>query len=200
MRAAGHDTTIPNLVDAARSGDPSVFVRAAVDATGSLEDVVLVGHSGAGAVLPLIAAGLSARPVGVVFVDAGLPPDGPHPLAGGFLATLRDLTTDGVLPKWSEWWGEDILTMLIANAERRREISAEMHLMPVAFYEATISVPAGWHDGACCYLLLSEAYRRDAHRALSLGWPLAERLGGHFDIVNDGDEVGDLILGLVDHR
>ena len=41
------------------------------------------------------------------------------------------------------------------------------------------------------FVLLSEFYRSDAHRAARLGRPILERAGGHLDMVNDeGDDRG----------
>jgi hypothetical protein len=51
LSEAGHKVIVPNLVAAAMTGDPARFTEAAVEATDSDEPVVLVGHSGAGAVL-----------------------------------------------------------------------------------------------------------------------------------------------------
>ena len=42
----------------------------------------------------------------------------------------------------------------------------------------------GWCGTPACFLLLSHAYRRDADRASTLGWPVIEHLGTHLDIVN----------------
>ncbi len=38
---------------------------------------------------------------------------------------------------------------------------------------------------------------RAAQRAAALGWPVVERPGGHLDIVNHGEEIGSILLGLV---
>ena len=60
LRSRGHETTVPNLVAAATTGDPVAFGRAAASALDTDEEVVVVGHSAAGAILPVI-AGLGSK-------------------------------------------------------------------------------------------------------------------------------------------
>src|SRR4051812_41680577 len=54
LRSEGHEVVVPNLVAAAMAGDPDVFAQAAADAADSDEETVIIGHSGAGAVMPLL--------------------------------------------------------------------------------------------------------------------------------------------------
>jgi hypothetical protein len=77
-------------------------------------DVVLVPHSNAGAYVPALVS--RRRVIGVVFVDAVLPPsEGLVPLAP---PSLRDflrgmVRADGQLPGWTQWWDEsDVATLL----------------------------------------------------------------------------------------
>jgi hypothetical protein len=199
LRSNGHETIVLDLVVAAVTGDPGVFAQAAVQAADSDEETVIVGHSGAGVVLPLVAAGLTSKPRRVIFVDAGVPPcEGTASVGGDFLATLRDLATNGVLPVWSQWWAEGVLESLVQDDLRRSEIEKELPQVPLAFYEATIEVPTDWCESAGAYVLLSDAYRGDAGRAASLGWPVVERLGAHLDIVNDEEAIADILLSLVE--
>jgi hypothetical protein len=199
LRSIGHEVVVPDLIAAAATGDPRVFARSAIEGSGSGERTVLVAHSGAGAVLPLVAAGLGSWPRQVIFVDAGLPPgEGTFTAGGDFLGTLRDLATDGMLPAWSRWWGAGALDTLVRDDERRLEIEAELPQVPLAFFEASIAVPAGWCTSPGGYLLLSEAYRADANRAEELGWPVVELPGAHLDIVNDEDAIRDALLAILD--
>jgi hypothetical protein len=199
LRSNGHDVIVPNLVAAAVAGDPIGFARAAAEVADSDDDTVIVGHSGAGVVLPLVAARLTSPPRLVVFVDALLPPVAGTFTAGGDIReTLRDLATDGVLPVWSRWWGKGVLEALVGDDRRRREIETELPQVPLAFYESPIEVPTDWCHRDAAYVLLSEAYRTDATRAASLGWPVVERLGAHLDIVNDEAAIAGILLGLVE--
>lgn len=197
LRSSGHDVVVPDLVDTARTGDPVAFAAAALDAVGADEELVVVGHSGAGPLLPVIAAGLAHTVRLTVWVDAGLPPcEGSFCVAGDFVGTLRGLAIDGVLPVWSQWFGEGVLERLVHDGERRRVIERELPRVPLAFYETSIGAPSGWCAGESAYLLLSENYRSDALAGESLGWPVVERLGGHLAIVNDEATITDVLVSL----
>ncbi len=197
LRKAGHEVIVPDLVAAAATGDPARFAEAAVEAAQSEEPVVLAGHSGAGPLLPVIAAGLPALPHLMVFVDAGLPPsEGVFTAGGDFLPKLQELAPDGILPRWSLWWGEDVLEAIVPDQDRRRQIEAELPEVPLRFYQTPIALPARWCDNSAAYILLSEGYRPDADRASDLGWPVHERPGEHLDIANHGHAIADILLGL----
>jgi hypothetical protein len=199
LRSQAHEAIVPNLVAAALAGDPGVFAQAAAKAADSDKDTIIVGHSGAGAVLPLVAARMRVKPPRMVFVDAGVPPcEGTFSAGGDFLATLRDLAVNGVLPVWSQWWGEGVLDDLIRDDRRRREIEKELPQVPLAFYETPIELSLDWCSSAGAYVLLSEAYRLDAGRAASLGWPVVERPGEHLDIVNDEGAIASILLNLLE--
>ena len=70
--------------------------------------------------------------------------------------------------------------------------------MPLAFFEAPITLPAGWCDGECAFVLLSEFYRSDAARAAALGWPVVERRGAHLDLVNEEEAIAEILVGLAE--
>ena len=188
---------MPNLVATATTGDPVAFGRAAASAVDTAEDVVVVGHSAAGAILPAVAR---LRPeTRLIFVDATLPPcDGPGIAGGQFLDALRGIATDGLLPAWSQWWGEEVLQFLVHDEARRRVIEHELPRLPLVFFETPIPLPADWCAGRRGFLLLSEFYRADATTAAALGWPVVERPGGHLDIANDEEDIAEMLeeLGL----
>jgi hypothetical protein len=177
-----------------------VFAAGVVACCGSVDDTIVAGHSGAGAVLPSVIANFTSRPRRVVFVDAGLPPcAGSYTAGGGFLPTLRGLATDGVLPPWSRWWGADMLANLVPDPGRRKVIELELPRIPLAWYEAELDVPPGWcAEADCAYVLLSDAYRDDATRASELGWQVVERPGTHLDIVSDEVAIAEILVELID--
>jgi pimeloyl-ACP methyl ester carboxylesterase len=196
LTSAGHDVAVPDLREAAMSGEPQSVI-AAVRAAAGTGPATVVGHSGAGHFLPWVAEHLESPPGGIVFVDAGIPPcEGRATPSADFLDRLRSLAAGDMLPRWSTWWGTDVMEMLVLDGGRRAEIEAEMPEIPVAFYEAPISLPSGWCDTGGSFLLLSEAYRQDAKRAHSLGWPTIERLGSHLDIVNHPTAIARDLLEL----
>lgn len=199
LAATGHDVLVPDLREAAVAGDPEKMIAAAATAVPhGWSTPILVGHSGFGSILPSVAKRLGGRSPKIVFVDAGLPPcEGPATPSADFLEQLRQLAVDGVLPKWSTWWGEGVMEMLVPALDRRRELEAEMPEVPLAFFESPFEVPEGWCETRASFLLLSEPYRDDASRAGALGWPTVERLGGHLDIATDADDIAAMIVGLV---
>jgi pimeloyl-ACP methyl ester carboxylesterase len=111
-------------------------VREAVDAVPArgAQTVVLVGHSGAGSLLPAIAESVSRRVAAVVFVDAFLPPpSGSTRLVPvEFAAELSALATDDVLPPWSRWFGEDVMRDLVPDAARRARVEHDMPRLPLS--------------------------------------------------------------------
>ena len=67
---------IPSLVGVEEQGPPygRAGVKAVVAACADLDDVVLMGHSGAGLLLPAVAEAIPGQVEGIVFVEAALPP------------------------------------------------------------------------------------------------------------------------------
>jgi len=197
LSAAGHDAAIPDLHSSALTGQPQAFIDEAVSSAPSNWSMpVVVGHSGAGFFLPSIAGRLDAAHA--VFADAGLPPDSSPAAAGAdFFDQLRVLAVDGTLPRWSTWWGDDAMKMLVPDGLRRTQVEAELPAIPIVFHETPIELPPGWPRRPASFLLLSDAYRADAERARSLGWPLTDRPGGHLDIVNTPEAVAGDIVDLV---
>ena len=199
LQSVGHELIVPNLVPEATAGDPAAFARAAVRGVATEEEMVVVGHSAAGPVLPLV-AGCFPRLRRVVFVDATIPPcEGTCTVGGEFLGLLQQLAPNGVLPIWSRWWGDDVLPALVPDEVRRDEIERELPTLPLAFFQTPITLPREWcaWDGA--FLLLSEFYREGASRAAALGWPVAEHPGAHLDMVNEEGAVAEILIGLAEH-
>ena len=195
LTALGHEISVPDLRTAAKSGDPHVFIDAARDRVFA-GTAVIAGHSGAGFFLPSIAAANSTS-TQLLFVDAGIPPKRGSATPGGdFIDRLRPLSRDGILPRWSTWWGEGVMERLVPDSGVRARIEAELFEMPLEFYEQSVDLPDQWHDAPGRYLLLSESYGSDATTAISWGWPTQELLGGHLDLVNHPEEIARSMLKL----
>jgi len=141
LGARGHHVAVPDLRAAASAGDPQALVAAAA-ATAPEEPALLVGHSGAGWLLPSISGAMPVRPRRLVFADAGIPPcAGTTTVSVDFLPQLRRLAHHGVLPRWSKWWGRDALAELLPDPARRRTILDELPQVPLAFFETPIALP-----------------------------------------------------------
>lgn len=133
---------------------------------------VVVAHSNAGLVAPMVAEGGP-----VVFVDAALPPPAgefamaPVPMLGH----LEELAgADGVLPPWTQWWSEDDVEPLFPDSRTRQGVEAGQPRLPLGYFRTTLAAPTGWEDGPCAYLAFGGTYAVELARARRLGWPVAE--------------------------
>jgi hypothetical protein len=148
-----------------------------------VEGAVLVGHSGAGLLLPQIAARVPAA--GLVFVDSDVPPEEGHAdlMPAAYLEPLRALAVDGMLPRWSEWFGPDAMRELIPDESKRAAVTAELPQLPLSYFETRVPVPPEWTKVRSGYVLLSEAYEESAAAAATRGWPVKRLMGAHLDLV-----------------
>jgi hypothetical protein len=173
-------------------------VRAATAETAA--PVMLVGHTGAGLLLPAIADALTVDVDALVFVDSFLPPaSGDLRLAPvGLMSGLRALASDGVLPPWPSWFGEDAMRELVPEERLRAALEKEMPHLPLSYFEASVPTPGGWSARTCAYLLLSgEPYAKSAAQARDQGWAVAEIAEiGHLAMASDPIAVTDALLDL----
>jgi|SRR5439155_21111625 len=202
LERRGHHSVVPSLLGP-RGSPPRDWrqcVEAARDAVRTLsESIVLVGHSGGGMLLPVIADAVAPRVSGLVFVDSGLPArTGETPLVPSpFLDQLRTLAVDGRLPPWSTWFGEDAMRDLVPDDTLRTALAREMPSLPLAYLEQRIPSPAGWDRRSCAYLLLSDAYRDVAAEAREREWPVEEITGAqHLHIAVAPEAVTDALIRL----
>ena len=202
LRAEGRRVVVPSLLDVARSAPPrwqavvSAIERGLPDVLA--KQVILVAHSGAGPLLPVVSAHLDANVLAYVFVDAGVPPlDGVTTAASSsFLAVLEGLAENGNLPPWSTWWGPGTMEKLVPDATLRAAIEAELPRMPLSYFTESIPVPAGWADTPSAYLQFSSPYRADAATAEAHGWPVHRIEGQHLHLVVDPCAVAEAVVAL----
>lgn len=141
--------------------------------------VVLIGHSGAGPLLPAFADSLEEAVTGLVYVDAGLPTPGRSwrdTVPASTYAELRALSREGQLPRWHRWFTPNPLETLVPDPALRAEMADEAPEVPIAFLKEERPEVA-W-TGASGYVQLSAAYEADATEAESQGWPV-RRLDTH---------------------
>jgi hypothetical protein len=199
------ESVIPSLLDVADVEPPFWprvvdVVNAAMSRLDQGQAVVLVAHSNAGLFVPLLVMH-AVRPVRCcLFVDAALPARaGQTPAAPAeLLHFLRGKVTDGRLPPWTEWWDEDI-SVLFPVAATRAAVAAEQPRLPLAYYEQSLPVPAGWDDEVSCgYLLFSPPYDEVAADARSRGWLVEELTGQHLHQLVDPDAAADRLITMAD--
>ena len=203
LERRGREVVVPSLLAVAEATAPQwrhilQAVRAATTRTAA--PIVLAGHSGGGLLLPTIADSLAAEVAALIFVDSFLPPEGGSVRLAppGLMDELRALATDGVLPPWSQWFGDDAMRGLVGDERLRAALEAEMPRLPLCYFEASVPLPDGWVAGPCGYLLFSaDPYGPSATEARERGWPVAELQGArHLAIATEPSEVTDALLEL----
>jgi hypothetical protein len=161
-------------------------------------DIVLVPHSNAGVLAPLIAVG---RPVaGYVFVDARLPPDsGTVPVADprqlAFLAEKAD--ADGLLPPWTAWWDPPDRDELFPDDAAVARVEREQHRLPLSYFADRVPIPAGWDDRPSGYLSFGDTYARELADAADRGWAVRRLPGKHLHMLVEPDTVAAAIDDLL---
>lgn len=197
LAALGAETVVPSLIDAVEEDDPPFWPRVSATINESLshlsrgQPIVLVAHSNAGLLVPVVVQAVRRPVVGCLFVDARLPPrDGSTPAASPErLAYLRTKVTRGRLPQWTTWWDGDDVATLFPDPQTRWAVSAEQPRLPISYHEQQIPVAAGWDHRPCGYLLFGPRYDRMAQESRERGWDVAEVPGGHLHQLVDPDAV-----------
>jgi hypothetical protein len=202
----GRVAVVPSLLGVAEAPVPKWrhIPQAVQAATSHLTGrIALVGHSGAGLLLPVIADAIDTDVGALIFVDSFLPPAaGSYRLAPTeFAEELRAMASDGVLPPWSRWFGDDAMRELVPDADLRVALEREMAPLPLSYFEAAVPAPTGWRRRPCAYLLLSpDPYGHSAAEAEDLGWPVREIPGvQHLAIATDPFWVTEALLDLQRH-
>lgn len=205
LRRRYRRVVVPSLAAVADGGPPYYrkFAEAAAHglvAEGNSGPVVLAGHSGAGALLPAIAAVVGDDARGAVFVDALLP----HPGSSWFdtaPAQLREqlagLVRAGRLPPWNEWFPAEVFDQLVPDAGLRERFIAELPRLPVAYFEEPAPDMSGWPAVRCAYARLSEAYDRSAADAERRGWWVHREDAGHLAMLTQPERIADMIARAV---
>jgi pimeloyl-ACP methyl ester carboxylesterase len=206
LRARGLTVVVPSLAGVFDAGPPyypklAARVAETVRAGVAARPLVLVGHSGAGALLPSVAAALADGVAAAVFVDAILP----HPGATWFETApprlgehLRSLAQEGWLPPWDRWFPPGTLDPLLADPALRRRFLAELPRVPLAYFEER--APAiGDRLPRQAYLQLSEPYGQAADEAERRGWPTRRESADHLAMLTHPElVVGHLVRLLSD--
>ena len=164
--------------------------------------VVLIGHSGAGPLLPGFAAALPQPVSALIYLDAGLPAPGRSWLditPANLTDQLRQHARGPLLPPWHDWFDTDPLTALVPDPDLRATLAAEEPDVSLAFL-AEPHPDTTWH-GPAGYVQLSEPYGAASAEAAAAGIPV-RRLDAHHlapatDPVAVTSAVEDLLASLV---
>jgi hypothetical protein len=195
LRSGGARVEVPDLrgevQDPVSTGPSAVgWDRRWAAAVGPAD--VVVGFSGAGIVLPAVAAACGARRV--VWLDAVLPPP---PGTAHWPADVRERVApltgdDGRVADWTTWWGPDAMADLLPDPDVRAAVLAEGHRLPADLWSAGVAVPPLTAEPR--YVHLSPAYDADAAAARGRGWPVTgDGRGAHLDVATDPARVAALL-------
>ena len=206
LRGRGHDVAVVDVADDDAPPFAARFVaRAALQVREQAggRPVLLVGHSGAGYLLPLLGAArraARARVAGYVFLDAALPPARPTSRLDLMRAEMPDgsvehlasmLAAGGTFPDWTD----TDLHELVPDQAARAALVGSLRPRGGDFFTDLVPVVADWPDAPCGLLRLSPAYDGALRLARLRGWPVLEgpddRPGGHFAALVDPGAVAD---------
>ncbi len=206
LRRAGHTVTVPHLTNDPHS--PLSYIDQHKNAILSSyqtqvgrEAAILVGHSGAGALLPYAGAALPKLNC-YIFVDADLPRDNASRLdrlAPKDAKLFRHRAKKGYIP--TPFWADEVLKTAIPDDEARGRFESELQPVPLKVYKEPIPVPRHWPDAPCAYLRFasSATYEEASRTAHKNGWPYAELPGYHFQMLVDPRGVAEALVSLSRH-
>lgn len=179
---------LPDLTEVSSAPRPTWMIDAAVAATDGRPVDVVIGHSGAGAFLPMVAAAVAAPTM--VFLDAVLPsPGAPAWKPEDDMRSLLDeqVGADGRLGPWLDWWGEGLVAQMLPSPEQRAAVARDCVRLPVSYYDHPVPLPSRWPQAA--YVALGGAYTDELQRATHLGWPCRSLGSTHLATVTHPDMV-----------
>ncbi|HEX5595115.1 MAG TPA: hypothetical protein VFX61_03695 [Micromonosporaceae bacterium] len=162
------------------------------------KNIVLVGHSGAGPLLPRIAQAVSHRVSALIYVDSLLPYPGESWLAHApqpLVEHLGRLVCDGLLPPWHEWFPPETITELLPDPRLRAAFVRDLPRLPFAYFQEPNSADV-WR-GLAGYLLLSDGYQADAGKARQAGMPVVEQIDHHLAMLTSPADVTTALRRLI---
>ena len=208
LRRYGHRVVVPEVLDDDQPSYANKYIaRVALQLNDEVGDapLVLVGHSGAGPLLPQIgfarhAAGARVR--GYVFYDAMLPRvlRATNRLellaledADMAVALKAHLVAGGRFPNW----GESELRNDLPNPEDRAMLLAGLRPRGLDFFEEELPMPDDWPDARCAFLRLSPSYDTNLETATRRGWDVYRADLHHFAALTQPDTVADLLCDVI---
>ena len=205
LQTDDYDVLIPALTDSGET-PPPYWQQYATSMQQSLASIpperplVLVGHSGAGPQLPVLAQATGHPVAACIFVDAGLPHPGKSQLeemeanAPEFAQALRQLLASG--ERFPNWKNEDLLDEL-PDEHDRQQMLAEMQPRSLDYFEEVLPDVPGLPEASCGYLLFSEGYHPYLKQAQRAGWLNKTIPAGHFHMLVDPASVASALVELI---
>lgn len=206
MRQRGFDVIVPILNDSPDSNEP-YWKQHAESFSQTLAEIpedtplVLIAHSGAGPLLPVLRQSIPNPVHAYIFVDAGIPHNATRlemmksedsNWAEEFQAFLEG---GGRFPTWSS---ED-LAEILPDENLREQLVAELRPRALDFFTEPIPVFEGWPDATCAYILFSPPYKRAEVEARQMGWRTYELEAGHFHMLVDAPAVTTIMINALNN-
>jgi hypothetical protein len=209
LRKHGYDVIVINVQD----DDEAPFAeRYVTSAAGQISvadpalPTVFVAHSGAGPLLPAVAANLPAAwrpPGGYILLDAGIPRTGQpsrldlvHEEDDNFAVVFRDSLDAGArFPTWMV----DELADVVPSRDDRIDLVRSLRPRGRDFFTEPLPAFDVWPDAPCGYLRTSAAYDYWLRTAEESGWPVVHLDLGHFPALANPEATLDALLELTAH-
>ncbi len=198
LQAEGFDVLVPVLTDSGETPPPywkqhAVCVQQALVSIPQERPLVLVGHSGAGSLLPVLAQAAGHPIKAYLFVDADLPHPGKTQLEE-MPEELRQLLVSGErFPNWKD----ENLREVLPDGRARQQMLAEVQPRTLDFFEEVLPDVSGWSDAPGGYLLFTQGYRSYLEQAQRAGWPSRTLAAGHFHMLVDPVAVAATLFELM---
>lgn len=194
LQKEGYEALTPELTDNPHSNIP-LWQQEVENLTLPTKKAILVGHSGAGALLPAIGEKMTVQDY--IFVDAVLLFKSATRLellyaedAQFAQAFERHLQTGGQFPDWKD----EQLQAFIPAAELRQKLLAEVRPRSLNFFTEQIEAPDSWDTKPCAYIQLSESYTSYAAQAEMRQWPVLRRSTHHFEMLTNPTDIAQLLI------
>jgi len=196
LRRRGRRVAVAHAPDAPRTAQD--VLEAFVASVPEDRDLVLVPHSNAGLYVPAMARRRNVA--GAVFVDAALPPDrGDASLAPAALYERLRPRADraGVLPPWTQWWGDADVAALFPDRRSRSVVEAEQPRLPLSYFAERVDVPSGWTALPAAYIAFGDTYADETLRAQRYGWPVTRLAGLHLHMLVEPGSVATTVVDML---
>jgi hypothetical protein len=205
LRKQGERALVPSIAGILEGEPPyharlAARVAAAIEGDVSDDPVVIVVHSGAGALVPAIVEDIARTVVGLVFVDAQLPRPGRRWVDTAPPEVVEDLRrrcVAGRLPPWNEWFPPEVIAASLPSPEQRNRFLSELPRLPMSYFEEPAPATEAWQGLPRAYLQTSPAYAAAAAEASAAGFLVQIHPGDHLSVVTQPMEVAARIRELV---
>ena len=202
LQQRGHAARVPDLRDTPGAGpywqQHCASAAAALAGWETATPLVLVAHSGAGALLPSLGRALGRPLAACLFVDAGWPVGGQSRLETfgpadrpAFEAFLNE---GGRFPAWSA----DDLAPILPDPAVRARLVAELRPRGLDYWTEPLPLIVGWPDAPLGVLRYTATYAPDAAQAAAHGALVRERAAGHFEMLAQPEVVAAELIALAE--